>query len=121
VRVFLTPKPTVLAIGYTEKIPPNQIKSAYLAVNWGKMLKNFHAITVRRVPRIWRAKGRELVGITIFARWGEIYSTQSTTSPRLTECGAVWPFERFKKEISDNVRDKDLAPISPLFLIQYLR
>jgi hypothetical protein len=46
------PKSTVLAIGYTEKIPPNQIKSAFLAVNWGKMLKNFRAIKVMRVLTI---------------------------------------------------------------------
>jgi hypothetical protein len=42
----------VLAIGYTEKIPLNQIKSAYLAVHWGKMPKDFQSINGRKGLRI---------------------------------------------------------------------
>ena len=55
-RVFLTLKLSVLAIGYTEKIPPDQIKSECLAVNCNKMpvnfasaVKDFHKLNFRRL------------------------------------------------------------------------
>jgi hypothetical protein len=57
----------VLATGYTEKIPPDQIKSEYLAVNSNKMLvnfasavKDFHNLGLRRVPGMESIKAGEI-------------------------------------------------------------
>ena len=57
----------MVAIVYTEKIPPNQIKLEYLAVNCNKVLinftsrvKNFHNVDLRGGSKDLTGKWKEI-------------------------------------------------------------